>query len=77
MGFTCVQPILRGLGLALIALDDFRRASGTLAQHEWAARQAGAKLAHLASVGHWWPEETPAPVAETLRKFWAELPNPA
>jgi pimeloyl-ACP methyl ester carboxylesterase len=62
-------------GLALIALDDFGRASGTLEQHEWAARQAGAKLAHLAGVGHWWPEETPAPVAEALTKFWAELPD--
>jgi pimeloyl-ACP methyl ester carboxylesterase len=61
-------------GLALIAVDDHERASGTLAQHEWAARQAGAKLAHLEGVGHWWPEETPAPVAEALTSFWAELP---
>ena len=29
-------------GLALIAVDDFERASGTLAQHEWAAQQSGA-----------------------------------
>jgi pimeloyl-ACP methyl ester carboxylesterase len=61
-------------GLALIAVDDFERASGTLAQHEWAARQAGAKPAHLAGVGHWWPEQTPAPVAEALTSFWAQLP---
>jgi hypothetical protein len=64
-------------GLALIALDDVGRASGTVEQHEWAARQAGAKLAHLAGVGHWWPEETPAPVAEVLTKFWTELSDPA
>jgi hypothetical protein len=62
-------------GLALIAVDDFERASGTLAQHEWAAQQSGAKMAHLAGVGHWWPEETPAPVAEALTNFWAELPD--
>jgi pimeloyl-ACP methyl ester carboxylesterase len=61
-------------GLALIAVDDHERASGTLAQHEWAAERAGAKMAHLQGVGHWWPEETPAPVAEALTKFWAELP---
>jgi hypothetical protein len=34
-------------------------------------------MAHLAGVGHWWPEETPAPVAEALRNFWAELPDAA
>jgi len=63
-------------GLALIAVADLERASGTLAQHEWAAQQSGAKMAHLAGVGHWWPEETPAPVAEALTNFWAELPDP-
>jgi len=63
-------------GLALIAVDDFERASGTLAQHEWAANQSGAKTAHLEGVGHWWPEETPAPVAQALTRFWAELPDP-
>jgi pimeloyl-ACP methyl ester carboxylesterase len=63
-------------GLALIAVDDFERASGTLVQHEWAARQSGARMAHLEGVGHWWPEETPAPVAEALTNFWAELPDP-
>lgn len=62
-------------GLALIAVDDHERASGTLAQHEWAARQSGAQMAHLAGVGHWWPEESPAPVAEALTNFWAELPG--
>jgi pimeloyl-ACP methyl ester carboxylesterase len=64
-------------GLALIAVDDFERASGTLAQHEWAAERAGAKIARLEGVGHWWPEETPAPVAEALRSFWTELPDDA
>ncbi|MCJ8517989.1 hypothetical protein ABID21_000478 [Pseudorhizobium tarimense] len=40
-------------GLALIAVDDFGRASGTLEQHEWAARHSGAKMEHLEGVGHW------------------------
>ncbi len=62
-------------GLALIAVDDVGRASGTLAQHEWAARQAGARMAHLDGVGHWWPQETPAPVAKVLADFWAALPG--
>ncbi len=60
-------------GLALIAVDDVSRASGTIEQHEWAARESGAKVAHLEGVGHWWPEETPAPVAEALKRFWADL----
>lgn len=64
-------------GLAIIALDDFERASGTVEQHEWAAQKAGAKQARLAGVGHWWPEETAVPVAEALKNFWAELPGPA
>jgi hypothetical protein len=63
-------------GLALIAVDDVERASGTVPQHEWAARRSGATIAHLHGVGHWWPEETPAPVAEALMTFWAALPNP-
>jgi pimeloyl-ACP methyl ester carboxylesterase len=62
-------------GLALIALDDVERASGTVVQHEWAARRSGARIAHLEGVGHWWPEESPAPVAAALQAFWAELPD--
>ncbi len=64
-------------GLALIAVDDVERSSGTLAQHEWAARRSGARMAHLEGVGHGWPEETPAPVAEALTHFWAGLPDSA
>jgi len=58
-------------GLALIAVDDLSRASGSIEQHEWAARESGATLAHLNGVGHWWPEESPAPVAEALIEFWS------
>ena len=64
-------------GLALIAVDDVGRASGTVEQHEWAARKSGARMAHLEGAGHWWPEETPAPAARALTDFWAELPEPA
>jgi pimeloyl-ACP methyl ester carboxylesterase len=62
-------------GLALIAMADIEAASGTVAQHEWAARESGATTVHLEGVGHWWPEETPAPVAEALTTFWAERPE--
>lgn len=58
-------------GLAIIAVDDLSRASGSIKQHEWAARKSGATPAHLEGVGHWWPEESPAPVAEALIEFWS------
>ncbi|TCP30121.1 alpha/beta hydrolase [Sphingomonas sp. BK235] len=61
-------------GLALIAVEDVDRASGTIKQHEWAAQQAGATIARLEGVGHWWPEESPAPIADALTSFWAGLP---
>lgn len=35
-----------------------------------------ARMVHLEGVGQWWPEETPAPVAEALTSFWAGLPDP-
>jgi pimeloyl-ACP methyl ester carboxylesterase len=62
-------------GLALIAVDDVSRASGTVAQHRWAAEQAGAAIALLDGVGHWWPTESPRPVAEALTRFWAAVPE--
>jgi hypothetical protein len=34
-------------------------------------------MAHLQGVGHWWPEESPAPVAEALMAFWKGLPDSA
>jgi pimeloyl-ACP methyl ester carboxylesterase len=60
-------------GLALIAVEDVDRASGTIKQHEWAAEEAGARIARLEGVGHWWPEESPTPVADALKSFWADL----
>jgi pimeloyl-ACP methyl ester carboxylesterase len=68
----CLPHAARSPGLAVIAVDDVGRASGTVEQHEWAAREAGATMAHL-EVGHWWPEESPAPVAAALTTFWAAL----
>ncbi|MCD2190485.1 alpha/beta fold hydrolase [Actinomycetospora soli] len=70
---TLLPDAARRPGLALIALDDVERASGTVEQHEWAAREAGARIARLAGVGHWWPEETPTPVAAALTTFWGGL----
>lgn len=60
-------------GLALIAIEDLGRASGTIAQPEWGGREAGAELVHLEGVGHWWPAESPAPIAEALTRVRAGL----
>ncbi len=61
-------------GLALIALEDTGQGSGTVAQHRWAAREAGAEVAPLEGAGHWWPIESPRVGAEALQRFWETLP---
>ncbi|WP_027929404.1 alpha/beta fold hydrolase [Amycolatopsis thermoflava] len=81
---SAAQPVMaeagRGLanarqrpGLALIALADVDQASGTPAQHRFAAEAAGAEIAELADVGHWWPVTHPQPVARALTDFWSRL----
>lgn len=81
---SAVQPVMADAGrrlelararpgLALIALDDHGEASGTVAQHRFAAEASGAKLAELTGVDHWWPAESPIPVAKALLDFWAQL----
>ncbi|WP_236796086.1 alpha/beta fold hydrolase [Amycolatopsis sp. GM8] len=59
-------------GLALVATEDVGLGNGTLAQHRAAAEASGAEIAELA-VGHWWPTESPRPVATALEAFWAKL----
>lgn len=46
---------------------------GTDEQAEAIAELAGASLAHLAGVGHWWMCEDPASGAAALEGFWASL----
>jgi pimeloyl-ACP methyl ester carboxylesterase len=64
-------------GLALIAMQDVDASSGTAAQHRAAAEAAGAEIAELADVGHWWPVENPRPAAAALTAFWARLSRPS
>lgn len=81
---SAAQPVMaeagRGLaaagqrpGLALIAMQDVDASSGTTAQHRVAAEAAGAEIAELADVGHWWPLENARPAAAALTAFWARL----
>jgi pimeloyl-ACP methyl ester carboxylesterase len=55
-------------GLTLLAADDpFLSAAGARA----AAGRAGAKVAELGGVGHWWMLQDPARGAAVLEDFWA------
>jgi pimeloyl-ACP methyl ester carboxylesterase len=57
-------------GLALLPSDDpFLSASGARA----GAGRAGAKVAELAGLGHWWMLQDPARGAVVLQDFWASV----
>lgn len=60
-------------GLALVAGAD-QVANGTTAMHLWAAEQAGAEVAIMEGVEHWWPVQNPRVAAEAIERFWAGLP---
>lgn len=60
-------------GLAMLAMQDVGGSSGTVEQHRAAAEAAGAEIAELTDVGHWWPVENPRPAAAALTAFWSRL----
>jgi pimeloyl-ACP methyl ester carboxylesterase len=83
---SAAQPVMaeagRGLadarrrpGLALLAMRDvgIDGSNGTETQHRAAAEAAGAEIAELADVGHWWPVENARPAAAALSAFWSRL----
>jgi len=81
---SAVQPRMselgRGLpaaaerpGLALYASKD--RSAGTETMHRRSAKRAGATLAVLPDLGHWWMTQDPHRAARALNRFWASLPD--
>ncbi len=77
---TSQQPVMRHLGeqlpaaaqrpgLVLLATADY--GTGTGAARRKAAERAGAQVAVLAGLGHWWMLQDPATVAPVLREFWS------
>ena len=60
-------------GLALIA--DHDRGSGDDVHRRRAAARAGAKIANLSGLGHWWMLEDPYQAAQVLRSFWSTRPR--
>ncbi len=58
-------------GLAISATDDVT--TGTPAMRQAVAARAGARLAVLDGVGHWWMTQDPDRAAQTLGEFWSRL----
>lgn len=57
-------------GLVLAALDD---ALGSVERTRGAAARAGASVADLEGLGHWWMLQDPAKGASVLEEFWSTL----
>lgn len=57
-------------GLVLVATED---AFGSVERTKEGALRAGAKVATLEGLGHWWMLQDPAQGAGVLREFWASL----
>jgi hypothetical protein len=58
-------------GLSIMASED--HLAGTDEQRRRASTRAGAEIAGLQGVGHWWFTQDPQRVAATINRFWAGL----
>jgi hypothetical protein len=58
-------------GLVLIPTED--PFTGGEARARWAAERAGAQVAMLQGVGHWWMMQDPRRGAEALSQFWSSV----
>jgi len=58
-------------GLVIIPTEDGY--TGGEARARWSAGQAGANVAVLQGLGHWWMIQDPAAGAAALREFWGSL----
>lgn len=58
-------------GLVIVPTEDTY--TGAEALHRWTAGRAGADVAVLDGLGHWWMVQDPAAGAGALRRFWAGL----
>jgi pimeloyl-ACP methyl ester carboxylesterase len=78
---SAVQPVMSNLGFDLeaarrrpgLALIPTADPNASLEMHRWAAHRAGAQIAVLEGVQHWWPEMNPTPGVEALTRFWDQL----
>ncbi|ONI81448.1 alpha/beta hydrolase [Actinosynnema sp. ALI-1.44] len=83
---AAVQPVMADLGrdlpaaaarpgLAIIATDDHIVGSDEMRRRS--AARAGAQVATLEGLGHWWMVQDPVSGARALTSFWAEQAPPA
>lgn len=79
---SAAQPVMAELGgsleraaqrpgLALLATEDLL--AGTDEQRSRTARRAGARIATLEGLGHWWMTQDPVRSAQVLTDFWDSL----
>ncbi|GAA4665152.1 alpha/beta hydrolase [Amycolatopsis dongchuanensis] len=79
---SAAQPVMAELGrdleraaqrpgLVVLATED--QVVGTEEQRRRAARRAGAHVATLEGLGHWWLAQDPARSAAAIAEFWAGL----
>jgi pimeloyl-ACP methyl ester carboxylesterase len=79
---SAVQPVLAEAGrhlsnaavrpgLAIVATED--HAVGSFDAHHRGAERAGARVAVLQGLGHWWMNEDPAQGADIVTAFWDSL----
>lgn len=59
-------------GLVIVPTEDGH--TGGEAGHRWFAERAGAQLAVLRGLGHWWMLQDPKAAADELQRFWSGLP---
>lgn len=58
-------------GLVILPTQDDH--TGGEARHRWFAERAGARVAVLQGLGHWWMLQDPTSAADELHRFWSEL----
>jgi pimeloyl-ACP methyl ester carboxylesterase len=68
LGAAAARP-----GLVIIPTEDGY--TGGEARARWSAQRAGAEVAVLPGLGHWWMIQDPAAGAAALRGFWSSLPT--
>lgn len=78
---SAVQPAMADLGKGLararqrpgLVLVPTGDPNGPVEMQKWSAQQAGADVAILDGVVHWWPEQDPGPAVEAMTHFWSRL----
>jgi pimeloyl-ACP methyl ester carboxylesterase len=80
---SAVQPVMAELGRdlsgatrrpGLVVLAGADVVGGTDEQRRRTAARAGARVAELPGLGHWWMVQDPAAGARVLTDFWSTLP---